>query len=189
MPTKEKLWTYRDYLELNDGKRYEIMEGELLMAPAPMPYHQEVSRNLGFLMWDFVKKRRLGVIFYAPIDVVFDEHNVLQPDIVFVSKERRDIIGEKAIHGAPDLVVEVISPSTLGRDTVRKRNIYECFGVREFWIVYPDMRCIEVLSLKGERYRIHSEGCLEKDKEVVSHVIKGFKAELESVFQSYARSE
>ncbi len=188
MTIKEKVWSYEDYLKLTDDKRYEVMEGELVMAPAPIPYHQEVSRNLEFLMWDFVKRKRLGVVFDAPIDVVLDEHNVLQPDIVFVSKDRLDIIKDKAIHGAPNLVVEVVSPSTLGRDTVRKKAIYEKFGVKEFWIVYPEMKCVEVLVLEKGEYTLYDEGCLESRTEVKSKVIKGFKAKLEEVFESFATS-
>ena len=185
MATKEKLWTYKDYLELGDDKRYEVIEGELIMAPAPVPYHQAVSRNIEFLMWDYVKRKKLGVVYDAPIDVVLDEHNVLQPDIVFVSEDRKDIVGGKAIEGVPDLVVEIVSPSTLGRDTVRKKAIYEKFGVKEFWLAYPDMKCIEVLTLDRDgRYKLHDEGCLGEGKRFVfSKVIKGFRLELREVFE------
>ena len=185
MPTKEKLWTYEDYLELEDEKRYEVIEGELIMAPAPIPYHQAVSRNITYAMWDYVKKKKLGVVYDAPIDVVFDEHNVLQPDILFISEERIGIVGDKAIVGVPDLVVEVVSPSTLGRDTVRKKAIYERFGVKEFWLVYPDMKCVEVLTLDKEgRYQLHDEGCLgEGRKSVSSKVIEGFRLGLREVFE------
>ncbi len=185
MTTKEKLWTYEDYLKIEDDKRYEVIEGELTMAPAPIPYHQAVSRNIEFLMWDYVKKKKLGVVYDAPIDVVLDRHNVLQPDIVFVSKERKSMIGDKAIEGAPDLVVEIVSPSTLGKDTVRKKAIYERFGVKEFWLVYPDMKCVEVLTLDKEgRYQLHDEGCLEGGKEFVSSkIIKGFRLGLREVFE------
>ncbi len=183
MQTKEKLWTYEDYLMIEDDKRYEVLEGELMMAPAPGTYHQDISRNLEYLMWSYVKRKRLGVVYDAPIDVVFDEYNVLQPDIVYVCKERKKIIQERAIMGAPDLVVEIVSPSTLSRDTVRKMKIYERFGVREFWIVYPDMKCVEVLYLEGNSYRVVDEACLEGQKGAVSSmVIKGFKVNLKDIF-------
>ncbi len=185
MQTKEKLWTYEDYLKLEDDKRYEIIEGELLMAPAPTPYHQAVSRNIEFAMWNYVKKKKLGVVYHAPIDVVLDKHNVFQPDIVFISKERKEIVKEKAIKGVPDLVVEIISPSSLGRDTVLKRNVYERKGVKEFWLVYPDMKCIEVLVLNKEgKYELYDEGCFKEGKSSVSSkVIEGFKIELKEVFE------
>ncbi|EDP75960.1 Uma2 family endonuclease [Hydrogenivirga sp. 128-5-R1-1] len=89
MTTKEKLWTYKDYLELGDGKRYEVIEGELIIAPAPTPYHQAVSRNITYAMWDYVKNKKLGVVYDVPIDVVLDQNNVLQPDILFISEERK----------------------------------------------------------------------------------------------------
>ena len=185
MQTREKVWTYQDYLKLNDDQRYEIIEGELLMAPAPVPYHQAVSRNIEFALWNYVKKKKLGVVYDAPIDVVFDKHNVLQPDIVFVSEKRKDIIGEKAIVGAPDLVVEIVSPSSLGRDTVLKKDIYERFGVEEFWLVYPDMKCVEALVLNKEgKYELYDEGCLKEGKrEVSSKVMEGFKLNLREVFE------
>ncbi len=186
MQTKEKLWTYEDYLKLDDDKRYEVIEGELLMAPAPTTYHQAVSRNIEFAMWSYVKKKKLGKVFDAPVDVVLDEHNVFQPDIVFVSREREEIIKERAIMGVPDLVVEIVSPSSLGRDTILKKNVYERLGVKEFWLVYPDMKCIEVLVLNKEgKYEIYDEGCLEEGKKTVeSKVIKGFKLDLKEAFEA-----
>ena len=184
MPVKEKLWTYEDYLRLDAENRFEIIEGELLMAPVPVPYHQAVSRNIEFAMWSYVRKKKLGVVYDAPIDVVLDEHNVLQPDIVFVSKERKNIVGKRAIEGAPDLVVEIVSPSSLGRDTVLKKSVYERFGVKEFWLVYPEMKCVEVLVLEEGRYKLHEEGCLEEGKgSVSSKVLKGFKLDLREVFE------
>ena len=182
MQAKEKLWTYDEYLMIDDDKRYEVLEGELMMAPAPIPFHQAVSRNLEYMMLTHVRKKKLGVLYDAPIDVVLDPHNVLQPDIVFISSSRKDIIKEKAIHGAPDLVVEVVSPSTLSRDTVRKKKIYEKFGVQEFWLVYPDMKCVEVFLLGEEGYDLLDEGCLEGKKKVRSKVLKGFTANLEEIF-------
>jgi len=181
-----ELWTYSDYLCLVSDERYEVIDGDLLKAPTPYPLHQAVSREITFFMWDYVKRKNLGVVFDAPIDVVLDPHNVFQPDIVYISKERKEIIGEKAIMGAPDLVVEIISPSTLGRDTVLKRNVYERKGVRELWLIYPDMKCIEVLCLDGDgKYYLHDEACLEDRKaKVSSKIIKGFRVELKEVFET-----
>ncbi|EDP75959.1 Uma2 family endonuclease [Hydrogenivirga sp. 128-5-R1-1] len=93
-------------------------------------------------------------------------------------------MGDKAIMGVPDLMVEIVSPSTLGRDTVRKKAIYERFGVKGFWLVYPDMKCVEVLTLRNGRYQLHDEGCLEGEKDSVSSkVIKGFRLGLREVFE------
>jgi len=185
MKAAEKEWTYEEYLKLSDDKRYEIIEGRLTVAPAPRPKHQRVSRNLEFALWNYVRSKDLGEVFYAPIDVVLGEKFVLQPDIVFVSKEREEIIDEeRAIFGSPDLVVEVVSPSTLGRDTLEKKEVYEKFGVREFWLVYPEMKCTEVLVLNEEgKYEIYDEGCLGEEKgEVRSKVVEGFSVKLKDIF-------
>ncbi len=181
MKVKEKLWTYRDYLELNDDKRYEVIKGRLYEMPAPTPWHQDVSRNLEFLIWNFVKRKNLGKVYDSPIDVVLSEDAVLQPDIVFISKENMGIIGEKAIVGIPDLVVEIVSPTTIRRDTVVKKEIYESFGVKEYWIVYPDEKVIEVWALgEGGRYELYSFA--EKEGKIKSKVLKGFEVELKGVF-------
>ena len=185
MRAAEKEWTYEDYLKLNDDRRYEIMDGRLLAAPAPRPRHQKVSRNLEFALWNYVKSKDLGEVFYAPVDVVLGEKFVFQPDIVFISKERLDIIDEeRAIFGPPDLVIEVVSPSILGRDTLEKKEVYESFGVKEFWLVYPEMNCVEVLVLSDRgRYEIHDEACLGEGKEEVSSkIVKGFKVKLKEIF-------
>ncbi len=178
---KRKEWTYKDYLKLNDDKRYEVIKGRLYEMPAPVPLHQKVSRNLGFTLWGFIKKFEMGEIYYSPIDVVLSEDVVLQPDIVFVSKGRMNIIGEKAIMGSPDLVVEIVSPTTIRRDTVVKKEIYETFGVKEYWLVYPDERAIEVWALgEGGRYELYSFA--EKDGKVKSEVLKGLEVDLKEVF-------
>ena len=185
MRTAQKEWTYEDYLKLSDDKRYEIIGGRLIVAPAPRPKHQKVSRNLEFALWSYVRSKDLGEVFYAPVDVVLGEKFVFQPDIVFVSKERLEIIDEdKAIFGPPDLVIEVVSPSTLGRDTLEKKEVYESFGVKEFWLVYPEMGCVEVLVLSDRgKYEIHNEACLGEGKEEVnSKIVKGFKINLREIF-------
>ena len=107
--TKHKKMTYTEYLEIEDNNRYEILEGELKMVPVPSTEHQSVSRNLGFLIWNFVKEKGLGVVFYAPTDVVLDDDLVFQPDIVFIKEENRNIIGKNAIKGIPNLIVEIDS--------------------------------------------------------------------------------
>jgi len=181
MKVKEKVWTYEDYLKLNDDKRYEVINGRLYEMPAPIPLHQKVSRNLVFTLWELIKKFEMGEIYYSPIDVVLSEDVVLQPDIVFISKERMEIIGEKAIIGSPDLVVEIVSPNTIRRDTVVKKGIYESFGVKEYWIVYPDERVIEVWVLsEGGRYELYSFA--EKEGKVKSKVLEGFEVDLKEVF-------
>lgn len=146
-------FTYEDYVLLPEDRRYEIVDGELLLTPAPTPYHQTVAKRLGFLLDAHVQGMHLGEVFIAPCDVVLSRFDVLQPDIFFVSAERMSIIGEKYISEAPDLVVEVLSPSTADRDRVAKARQYAKFGVREMWIADPKAHTIEVLVNSSEGFR------------------------------------
>ncbi len=181
MTTQTKVWTYEDYLKLEDDKRYEIIEGELIEMPAPSVTHQRIVGKLFRLMSDFVEKKSLGEVFVSPIDVILSETNVVQPDLVFVSKGRSNIVRDKGIFGAPDLVVEVISPSTLKRDTEDKKRLYAKFKVRELWLIFPGERAVEVFSLKGKDYDVCSFG-YEKD-EVSSCLLEGFGINLEELFK------
>jgi Uma2 family endonuclease len=131
-------------------RRYELMDGELCMMPAPTTTHQNVSQNIEFLLVQHVRATRCGRVLHAPVDVVIGEgsqRDVVQPDIVFVSPERTAIVTPAEIVGAPDLVVEILSPGTEDRDRGYKRTLYERSGVREYWIVNPDEASIEVYRL------------------------------------------
>ena len=144
---------YEDYLHLpEDGKRYQIIGGELYVVPAPVPHHQKISRNIEFLLYSLVKERGLGEVFNAPCDVVLSEEDVVQPDIFFISKEREHIIGEKNIQGAPDLIIEILSPRTVEIDSKLKVKLYERYGVKEFWLVEPGRKEVEVLVLAQQGY-------------------------------------
>ncbi len=143
-------FTYQDYLLLPEDKRYEIIEGELFMVPAPIPYHQDIFRSLFRILTDYAQSKNLGKVYSAPIDVVLSNENIVQPDILFISKERLSIIGQKNIRGAPDLVVEILSPGTAEKDKILKRKLYAKFGVKEFWLVDGKKKEIEVLSLQEE---------------------------------------
>ncbi len=120
---EKKRYTYEDYLKTPDDKRYELIEGELIMTPSPRTWHQRISRNIEYKLMQFVEDHDLGEVFDAPYDVHLDDDNVLQPDILFISKERSNIIGEDNLHGAPDLVVEILSESSAYRDTIQKKMI------------------------------------------------------------------
>jgi len=181
MATQTKLWTYEDYLKLEDDKRYEIIEGELLEMPVPSVTHQRIVKRLLKVFDEFVEKNSLGEVFVSPVDVVLSETNVIQPDLVFVSKEKSEVIRERGIFGSPDIVVEVISPSTLKRDTEDKKRVYARFGVRELWLVFPGERAVEVFSLKGKSYEVCSFG-YESGK-VRSCLLKDFELNLEELFK------
>ena len=181
---KGKVLTYEDYLRLTDDKRCELINGRLKEMPAPTPLHQRILKRLLNILTGFAElKENRGEILPSPIDVVLGDRYVLQPDIVFISKERLGIIGEKAIMGPPDLVVEIISPATVRRDTVVKKGIYEKFGVREYWIVYPEERAVEVWVLDDKgKYELFSVA--EGEGKVKSKVLDGLEVELKEVFIS-----
>ncbi len=181
MATQTKVWTYEDYLKLEDDKRYEIIEGELIETPAPSVTHQRLVKRLLKLLDEFVEKKSLGEVFVSPIDVILSDTNVVQPDLVFVSKERSDIVQNRGIFGAPDLVVEVISPSTLKKDTEDKKRIYARFGVKELWLIFPGEKAIEVFSLKGDGYEVCSFGY--ENGRVKSCLLKDFELNLEELFK------
>lgn len=178
--TTRKRVTYADYVMIDDNNRYEILNGELCVVPAPPTDHQGVSRNLEFLIWNFVKRKGLGKVFDAPIDVVFDDDEVFQPDIVFIKSENQGIIHKAAIHGIPDLIVEIVSPSSAFYDTVEKKEIYRKYGVKEYWLIFPEERAVEILTLEKDEYL---EFCKTKKTGIVkSKVLEGLEINSQEVF-------
>ena len=174
-----KRWTYEDYYKLDDARRYEIIGGNLLMAPSPDTWHQDWLNDLNFLLRPFVRKHKLGELFIAPLDVVLDEENTVQPDIIFVAAANLKIVQRRAIFGTPDLLVELISPSSVRRDRYDKKSLYARFGVREYWIADPANRSIEVLALKAGRYELH---CAAEEKgKLTSLVLPGLEFDLSAI--------
>ncbi|TAK60706.1 MAG: Uma2 family endonuclease, partial [Bacteroidetes bacterium] len=140
--------TYDDYLLLpDDGKRYEIIDGELFVAPAPFIDHQRISIFLTNIIFEYVSEMKIGEVFTAPGDVVFSMIDIVQPDIVYVSASRKEIITKRNIIAAPDFVVEILSLSTVLADRTTKKSLYEKYGVKEYWIVDPEEETIEVFNL------------------------------------------
>jgi len=176
---KAKL-TYKDYLKTPDDKRYELIEGELIMTPSPVTYHQWVSKNILYELERFVREKKTGRVFDAPYDVCLNNDNVLQPDILYISRERFKIIGEKNVKGAPDLVVEILSESTAYIDLIKKKKLYAKHGVREYWIVDPGEKSIEVYSLVDKDFVLSSSFSISDDLE--SPILTGLNIELASVF-------
>ena len=146
-------FTYHDYVMLPEDKRYELVEGELFLVPAPNLPHQSILREVLAALHPYVRSRGSGKIFISPCDVVLDPENVVQPDLLFVSKERESILTYENVQGPPDLVVEILSDSTKRRDLGIKRKLYAKYGVREYWIINPEDQNVEVLSWTDEGYR------------------------------------
>ena len=142
--------TYEDYARLpDDGKRYELLEGEIVVSPSPNTKHQEVSGRLHYALHGWAQRTGTGKVFAAPCDVVLSPHDVVQPDLLFIAREHRSQITADNIQGPPDLVVEILSPATAERDLDRKRRLYERHGVAEYWIVDPDTRTLTVFRRRG----------------------------------------
>ena len=163
-----KRWTYEEYSCLDDDQRYEIIAGNLLIAPAPDTWHQDWLSDIYVFLRQFVRQRKLGRTFIAPVDVVLDEENTVQPDIVFVAAARADIIQRRAIFGTPDLLIELISPSSVRRDRYDKQELYARFGVKEYWIGDPANKSLEILTLKAGRYELH---CAAEEKGKLSSLV------------------
>jgi Uma2 family endonuclease len=154
IPNGKIVLTYEDYVLLpNDRNRYEILEGELTVTPAPSTKHQSASANLFKVLSKHIDDRNLGKLFYAPIDLILDPTTILQPDLLFVSSAHQHIITERAIEGVPDLVVEILSPTTSRTDRVTKAQIYARHAVPAYWIVDPDQESIEIYLLDGDVFR------------------------------------
>lgn len=145
--------TYDDLVQMpQDGNRYEIIGGELVVIQAPIPVHQRVSKRVFLVLDEFVEARGLGEVFFAPLDVQLGEHDIVEPDLVFIAGEHLDIVERTRVIGVPDLLVEILSPSTRARDEVLKAQLYAGAGGREYWIADPDERTLRIYALEGGRY-------------------------------------
>lgn len=152
-PAGRIVLTYEDYCALpDDGRRYEILEGELYVTPSPSRAHQRFALNLLVVLPAYVKARNAGEVFIAPFDVILEKTSVVVPDLLFVSRERLGIVTDRGVEGAPDLVVEVLSPGTARRDRVEKAQLYARHGVAQYWLADPDARTLEVFELAGGTY-------------------------------------
>ena len=152
-PARVKL-TYDDFLLFpDDGKRHELIDGEHYVTPSPNIRHQTILGNLHFLMRAWLEQHPVGRVFMAPLDVVFTQFDVVEPDLLFVSEARAaDILTAKHVTGAPDVVVEIGSPSTRKRDETIKRRLYERSGVSEYWVVDPDPDVVRVYRNRDGRF-------------------------------------
>jgi Uma2 family endonuclease len=148
---EDVLFTTADYQLLPEtGPRYQVIEGQLCMAPAPNRYHQDISKNIEFILFKYLEKHPIGKMYHAPFDVYLDNHNVFQPDIAFFSNQRLAVLTDAGAEGAPNFVVEILSPRTAQLDRVPKRRVYARSGVDELWIISPVKQMIEVFRLQQD---------------------------------------
>ncbi len=181
MPVDTRL-TYEDYCLLpNDGKRYEIIDGELFVTPSPRFGHQIVVTRLTRHLSAFVEDNHLGLVFVSPFDVVFSQFDVVEPDILYVSKARTVVLTEKNVQGAPDLVIEVLSPTTARIDRTTKLKLYARFGVLEYWIVDPDGPSAEVY--RREKEGLELAATLHSNDSLASLLFPGFSLPLKRLVE------
>jgi len=176
-------WTYEDWLDLpDDGFKYEVIDGELHVTPAPSTAHQHVSARLHVAMANFVDARALGHVLAAPVGVRLPGQAVpLQPDLVFVPAARSDMIGPQHIDGVPDLLVEILSPSNWPFDRRDKLQAYQAGGVPEYWLVDYRAKTIEVLVLERGEYTLL--GVWRSGETARSRVLESFEVAVDEVFR------
>ncbi|MBF0404704.1 MAG: Uma2 family endonuclease [Nitrospirae bacterium] len=150
------------------------------MGPSPFGSHQRISGNLNEIIRHYVKAKKLGQVYYSPLDIIFEEGvNRLQPDILFIRTENMAIV-QDWVRGVPDMVCEIISQGTYARDTALKRAVYERYRVPEYWIVLPEFKTIEILTIENDRYKTHS--IAEIEGIVTSKIIEGLQVNIKDIF-------
>lgn len=187
-PKAKIKFTYEDYKSLpeSETKRYELLGGELVIVPSPSTSHQRISRRLEFILQAFVEERGLGEVYDAPLDVVLgegEEREVVQPDILYISEGRSGIIAEEEIRGAPDLIIEIISPATADRDRTYKKTLYARHGVKEYWIVDPEAKMVEVYTLGERGFELIKAYKAEAEEVLSSPLLEGLEVVLKEVFR------
>ena len=174
--------TYKDYCATPDDERYELLDGKLMMVPAPNMKHQRVLLRLGYKLEGFTQEHKLGTVYVAPCDVVLSDINVVQPDLLWISQAREDRLTDANIRGAPDLVIEILSPSTAKRDRVDKPELYGRHGVLEYWIVDPVAETIAVHRLRDGRLELAET--FGRGDTLRTALLSGLELKIEDVFAS-----
>ncbi|HEV8398149.1 MAG TPA: Uma2 family endonuclease [Vicinamibacterales bacterium] len=175
--------TYDDFVLFpDDGKRQELIDGEHYVTPSPNLKHQAVCGNLHGRIWNYLQERQIGKVYSAPLDVVFSHLDVVEPDLLFVSEARRAVLTAKNVQGAPDLVVEVGSPSTRRRDEKLKHQLYERFSVAEYWVVDPDVDVVRVYPLQSRKYLGADELSLDLGDVLTTPLLPGLELKLSDIF-------
>ncbi len=165
----------------NDGKRREIVDGELLVTPSPNLSHQRISRNIEYALMEYLEQHPIGELLDAPMDVILSDYDVLEPDLLFVLNEHRDILKDW-VRGAPDLVIEILSRTTAANDRGPKMKAYARFGVRQYWIVDPDRKTIEVYRLVEAGYQLVQ--MFGEQETLTSSLLPGFSLLVGRLFES-----
>ena len=177
--------TYDDFVLFpDDGKRHELIDGEHYVTPSPNTKHQQVSLNLIVEIGGWLKEHPIGRVFHAPYDVVLTLFDVVDPDLIYLSNERAaEVMTTQHLRGAPELVVEIYSPGTRGRDETIKRRLYERAGVSEYWCVDPELDVVRVYRRYRDRFARPIELSREAGDILTTPLLPGLTLPLGRVFQ------
>ena len=184
-PTPGVKLTYDDFLLFpDDGKRHELIDGEHYVTPSPNTAHQRIVGRLFLALGNYLGEHPLGELFLAPFDVVFSQVDVVEPDLLYITAERRrDVLTTQHVRGTPDLVIEVGSPGTRRRDETLKRRLYERAGVVEYWIVDPQLEVVRIYERQGERFARARELSCEAGDVLTSPLFPGLDLSLGTFFR------
>ena len=184
MSTVVKRWTYEDLAAMpEENVIREILDGELFVAPSPVPRHQRIVRRLLVAIDNYLDEHPIGEVFDAPLDTVFAIDNVCSPDILFISNERSSIITRKNVQGAPDFVIEVLSEFNRDNDEIRKKAIYGRFWVSEYWIADPEINTVRVYRRQNKKLALVSELAASAGDVVTTPILPGLTIELTKLFR------
>jgi Uma2 family endonuclease len=179
---KKKKYTAEDYMLLEEGAPFQLINYDLIMSTSPTPLHQSISQRLTLIFGIFLDNRDdQGYFAYAPLDIKFDDGNILQPDIIYIGTERKDELVKEIISGAPDIAIEILSPSTAYYDLRQKKDIYQKYGVKEYIIVDPIAMNAELYALRDGIYYLHQKA--EKTESLHSLILPGLSFDLQKVFK------
>jgi len=181
MAIAEKKLTWDDIKDwpVDVGRKTELVDGRVVVSPSAGSRHGVANANLGFFLLNHIREHQLGRLFVAPIDCILDEHTVYQPDICFVSRDRFEVVEEK-ISGAPDLAIEILSPSNPKHDSETKFQAYAAFGVREYWIVDPTKLTVRTYEGRNGKFELLGEARVTES--IVTHVLAGLEITADDVF-------
>jgi Uma2 family endonuclease len=179
--------TYDDFLLFpDDGQRHELIDGEHYVTPSPVPRHQRIASNFHWWIRSYLEERPIGVVFFAPVDIVLSHFDIVVPDLVYMSNERsREVMTDANVRGAPDLVIEIGSPGTSKRDETIKLRLYERTGVLEYWIVDPQRDVVRVYRRAQDSFAPPIQLSLEAGDVLTTSLLPGLELPLRAVFNDH----
>ena len=177
--------TYDDFVLFpEDGNRHELIDGEHFVTPSPVPRHQAILWNMVLMVGTYLEEHSIGRAFAAPLDVVFTDFDVVEPDLLYMSRARAaEVLTEKNVRGTPELVVEIGSPGTRKRDETIKRQLYERAGVSEYWFVDPEIDVVRVYRREGDRFARATELSREAGDVLTTSLLPGLEMPLARIFR------